>query len=297
MDTDALKLLLMIEERGSLSAVAKQLDCAVSTVARRLEALEAGLGLRLLDRRANGVRLTDEGARIAALAVPIVDQAARIGRAAAALNAAASGGMVTISATDLIITDTLAPALPDLWRRAPGLAVTLKSQSEIVSLAAREADLAIRMARPTEPSLIAQRIGEVALGCYASPAYLAGRDPQGIRLNDERLLIYDDSYGRIAELDWVAAAGLTGAVMLRTGSTRALINACAGGAGIALLPARLAEQAGLVAVAAPVRLPPRPVWLLTHRDIRRLPAIRAAHAWVVRCFADTARALPVARDA
>ncbi len=285
MDIDALKLLILLDDRGSMSAVAKQLDVAVSTVARRLETLEAQLNLRLLDRRANGVRLTADGARIAAMAVPLVDQAARIGRAASALGSQGAAGMVTISATEFVIADTLAPALPLLWASSPGLAVTLKSQGEVVSLAAREADLAIRMARPTEPSLVARRIGEVPLGCYASPAYLASRDPAGIRLSDERLLVYDDSYGRIAEMDWVAAAGLTGAVMLRTGSTRALINACAGGAGVALLPVQAAERAGLITLPAPVQLLPRPIWLLAHRDIRRLPAIRAAHAWVVKCFA------------
>jgi len=285
MDIQALKTLLDLDRRGSLSAVAGHEDVAVSTIARRLDALEAALGLRLLDRRANGVRLTAEGQRIAALAVPIVDQAARIDRAAVALKASARGGSVTISATEFVVSEMLAPMLPDLWRTAPDLAVTLRAQGEVVSLAAREADLAIRMSRPTEPSLIAQKVGEVPLGCFASPAWLDGCDPAAIALGDARLLVYDDSYGRIAELDWVAAQGLTGQVILRCGSTRALINACAAGSGIALLPVRAAERAGLIAVQAPFALPPRPVWLLTHRDIRRLPAIRATHRWIERVFA------------
>lgn len=285
MDTDALALLLLLAERGSLSAVAKAQDVAVSTIARRLDGLEARLGLRLIDRRANGARLTDEGMRIAALAAPIVDQAARIGRAAAAIKASAQGGMVTISATELVIADTLAPALADLWRHAPGLAVTLRTQGEVVSLAAREADIAVRMSRPHEPSLIARRIAEIPLGAFASSAYLAGRDPAALRLGDERLLAYDDSYGRIAELDWIAANGLTGAVMLRTGSTRALIAACAAGAGIALLPVGAAGRAGLVPVPVPLVPPVRQVWLLTHRDLNRLPAIRAAQRWITSAFA------------
>lgn len=285
MDVQALKTLLDLDRRGSLSAVATHADVAVSTIARRLDALEAALGLRLLDRRANGVRLTAEGQRIAALAGPIVEQAARIDRAAAALKASAHGGSVTISATEFVVSEMLAPVLPDLWRAAPDLTVTLRAQGEVVSLAAREADLAIRMSRPTEPSLIAQKVGEVPLGCFASLAWLDGRDPGTIGLSDAQLLIYDDSYGRIAELDWVAAQGLTGAVMLRSGSTRALINACAAGGGVALLPVRAAARAGLVPVKVPFALPPRPVWLLTHRDIRRLPAIRAAHRWIERAFA------------
>lgn len=285
MDVQALRTLLDLDRRGSLSAVATHADVAVSTIARRLDSLEAALGLRLLDRRANGVRLTAEGQRIAALAGPIVEQADRIDRAAAALKASAHGGSVTISATEFVVSEILAPLLPDLWRAAPDLTVTLRAQGEVVSLAAREADLAIRMSRPTEPSLIAQKIGEVPLGCFASAAWLDGRDPSMIELSDAQLLIYDDSYGRIAELDWVAAQGLTGAVMLRSGSTRALINACAAGGGVALLPVRAAGRAGLVPVKVPFALPPRPVWLLTHRDIRRLPAIRAAHRWIERAFA------------
>lgn len=285
VDSEDLKLLLMLDERGSLSAVAKPLGLAVSTIARRLEGLETALGLRLLDRRANGVRLTADGSRIAALAAPLVEQAAQIGRAAAALGASSAAGSVTISATDLIVTDVLAPALPQLWQMAPGLCVTLRPQGEVVSLAAREADIALRMSRPEGASLIARRIFEIDLGCFASAGYLAGRDPASLRLEDERLLIYDDSYGPIAELDWVAKAGLTSAVALRTGSTRALLQATEAGAGIALLPVPFAQAAGLIAVPLALAVPPRPVWLLTHRDIRRLPAIRAAHRWIAAAFA------------
>lgn len=293
MDSEDLKLLLMLDERGSLSAVAKQLDLAVSTVARRLEGLEATLGLRLLDRRANGVRLTSEGSRIAALATPLVDQAARITRAASALGASNAAGHVTISSIDLIITDVLAPALPRLAQFAPGLSVTLRAQGDVVSLAAREADIALRMSRPEGASLIARRISEIALGCFASVDYLAGRAPESITLRDEKLLVYDDSYGRIAERDWVTRAGLDGAVVLRTGSTRALLNATAAGGGVALLPVQFAERAGLVHLPAPFAVPARPVWLLTHRDVRRLPAIRAAHRWITDAFAQLDAPQPI----
>lgn len=284
MDSEALRLLLILRERGSLSAVAKQLDVAVSTVARRLESLEGDLQLRLLDRRSNGVRLSEDGARIAAMAMPLVDQAQHIERAALALRQQGTAGHVTISATEFVVSELLAPALPRLWASAPGLAVTLKSQGEVVSLAARAADLSVRMSTPQEPGLIGKRIGDVPLGCYASPDYLAGRDPGALHLNEERLLVYDDSYGRIAELDWVAALRLSGAVVMRSGSTRALINACAAGAGVALLPARQAERAGLIAVPLATGLPPRPVWLLTHPDARRLPTVRAAHRWIAETF-------------
>lgn len=286
MDTDALRLLMLLDRLGSMSAVARSRDVAVSTIARRLEGLEAALGLRLLDRRASGVRLSADGARIAAMAPALVDQAARIERTASALKRRGTDASLTISATEFIVTEFLAPALPRLWASAPGLAVTLKSQGEVVSLAERAADIAIRMGAPHEPTLVGRRIGETRLGCFASPDYLAGRDPGALAFGEERLLAYDDSFGRIPEADWITALGLDGAVMCRAGSTRALIMACAAGGGIALLPERAALRAGLIRVAAPVSIAPRPIWVVTHRDLSRTAAVRAAMRWIVAACAE-----------
>lgn len=285
MDPASLDLLRLVDEERNLSLVARRLNVAVSTVSRRIDALEAELGLRLLDRRSSGARLTPEGRRIAVLARPIVDQTAALRRAAEGLAVEASARPLVISATEFVVSDLLAPALPNLFRAAPTLSVVLRSQAEIVSLAHREADLAIRMSRPTGDSLIAKRLGEIALGCFAHRDYLGGRDPTMLDLGAERLLIYDDSYGRMQELDWVAAVGLERAVALRTPSTRGLLTAATAGAGVAILPMVYALRAGLVPVPTPFAIPTRTVWLITHRDLRRLPAVRVAHGWVVRTFA------------
>lgn len=101
-------------------------------------------------------------------------------------------------------------------------------------------------------------------------------------LRAERLLIYDDSYVRMSELDWVAGAGLERAVAMRTPSTRGLLTATVAGAGIAILPALYALRAGLIAVPTPFAVPLRTAWLITHRDVRRLPAVRTAHGWSCR---------------
>ncbi|WP_054110543.1 LysR family transcriptional regulator [Brevundimonas sp. AAP58] len=284
MDLASLDLLRLVDEERNLSLVARRMNVAVSTVSRRIDALEADLGLRLLDRRASGARLTPEGRRIAVLARPIVDQAAALRRAAEGLAVEVRERPLVISATEFVVSDLLAPALTTLFRASPKLSVVLRSQAEIVSLAHREADLAIRMSRPKGDSLIAKRLGDIALGCFAHRDYLTGRDPATLDFSAERLLIYDDSYGRMSELDWVAAAGLERAVAMRTPSTRGLLTATVAGAGIAILPALYALRAGLIAVPTPFAIPPRTAWLITHRDIRRLPAVRTAHAWVVQTF-------------
>ena len=284
MQTGDLEWLLAIARGGSLSAAAKARGVAVSTAARRLDALETDLKLRLVDRRPDGVRLTADGVRIAALAAPAIDASDRIERAAATMQAV--GPLpVGISATEFVVSEILAPALPRLWAKHRDLSITLQSQAELVSLASRDADLAIRMSRPEGASLMAKKLPTLRLGLFASAAYLAGRKLASLRLSEERLLVYDDSYGRLPELDWVDASGFAHTVALRTGSSRALMAAAEVGAGIALLPAAFARPKGLIEVPAPAVLPGRTPWLIAHRDLRRLPPIRAVHSWIVETFA------------
>lgn len=284
MDSSDIDLLMSVAQTGSLSGAAKRLDVAVSTVGRRLDALEAVLGLRLVDRRMNGARLTPGGERIAALAEPVAEGLARIGRAAAAMRQGSERESVVVSATEFIVSDVLAPALPRLYEQHPGITVALRSEAAVVSLAAREADVAVRMSRPEGNSLLAKKLPEQRLGLFATTGYLRGRSVASLDLRTERLLVYDDSYGRLPELDWLGAAGLEASVALRTGSTRALVTATAAGAGIGLLPDWTGRLAGLVEIPPPADIPGRAPWLIVHRDLRRLPSIRAVHAWISRAF-------------
>lgn len=278
--------LIAIRDAGTLSAAAKARGVAVSTVSRRIETLEAALGLQLVDRRTDGVRLTPAGLAVAEAAAPIAEQMRRVERVAESLRQGAKSVPVRISATEFVISDVLAPALDRLWAMGADFAVHLQSQADVVSLAARDADLAIRMVRPEGASLYARRLADIRLGLFASADYLAGRDPAGLDLAAERLLIYDDSYGRLPELEWVRRHGLAEAVAMRTGSTRGLLAAALAGAGIAMLPVPFALRAGpLVEVPPPSLLPSRQPWLIVHRDLRGRPAIRLAQKWVAEAFA------------
>lgn len=291
LDAGDLDDLVAVAHAGSLSAAAKRRGVAISTLGRRIDALEAQIGLRLLDRRADGVRLTREGAQIATLAEPLAEQVARVARAAEALRSGAKTTPVRVTATEFVISDVLAPSLPALWAQGVRFPLHLQSQPEIVSLAGRDADLAIRMVRPEGASLFARKLGELRLGLYASPAYLAERDPAAIDLRAERLLAYDDSYGRLPELDWLDRQGLSGALAMRTASTRAILVAAEAGAGIALIPRAFGDRNGaLIALPTPSPIPSRHPWLIVHRDLRGLPNIRAVQRWIVATFAALLRA-------
>ncbi len=286
LDPQDLEDLLAIRDTGTLSAAAKARGVAISTVSRRIETLEASLGLQLVDRRTDGVRLTGAGLAIAEAASPIAEQMRRVERVAESLRQGSKTMPVRISATEFVISDVLAPALAQLWEMGADFPLHLQSQADVVSLAGRDADLAIRMVRPEGASLYARRLADIRLGLFASADYLAGREPAAIDLRAERLLIYDDSYGRLPELDWVTRHGLSDAVAMRTGSTRGLLAAALAGAGVALLPVPFAVRAGtLTEIPPPSALPSRQPWLIVHRDLRRIPAIRLAQRWVVKAFA------------
>lgn len=288
MQRDAFDLLVAVARGGSFSAAAKRQGIAVSTVARRIEALERQLGLALIDRRADGAVLTDHGTRIAEAAEPLAEQLDRVRRAAASLKSESRMPPVRLSATEFVISDVLAPRLDRLWVKGEPLQLQLQVQADLVSLAARDADLAVRMVRPEGASLIIRKLPDLPLGLFAARSYLAGRDPAALDLSGERLLTYDDSYGLTPELRWLRTSGLGGAVAMRTGSTRALLSAARAGAGVALLPVPIAaREPELVPLPAPP-LPPRTPFLVVHRDLRRDPAVRRVRDWAAACFRDIA---------
>ncbi len=291
LDPRDLDDLIAVWRAGSLSAAAKRRGVAISTISRRIEALETALKLRLIDRQASGSVLTRQGVEIASAAEPLSAQIDRVARVAEALRGEGTDLPVRLSATEFVISDVLAPALPALFAMRGGFALHLQSQGDVVSLAARDADLAIRMSRPEGASLIARKLPVLRLGFFASHDFLAGRDPATLDLAGQPLLVYDDSYGRLPELDWLDRHGLRGSVAMRTGSTRALATAAKAGAGLAMLAVPIAIRSPeLVEIPTPEPLPSRTPWLLVHRDLRKQPSIRLVHRWVLETFATLVRA-------
>ena len=278
MDVADLEWLRAVSELGSLSAAAKAKNVSVSTASRRMDALEGLLKVRILDRGARGVRLTPEGHRIAALAQPAIEAAAAVERAAASMRTATTRKIVRISATEFVVADVLAPNVPSFHAAKPGVALELVADTNVVSLAERDADIAIRMSRPVGASLYAQALPAISLGLFGC------REFAGEKSGPLPLLTYDDSYGRLPELAWLDGADRAYEIVLRTSSTRALLMAARAGAGIALLPAAFAKREGLVEVAklpAPLARTP---WITVHRDLRQIAHIRAVVSWIKQAF-------------
>jgi len=282
MNWENVRCFVAVAEGGSLTAGARRLDMSIATLARKVDALEAELGLKVLRRSPGGVRLSPEGARVLTLAQAGAEHLSQLERLAASLKAGLPDKPIRISATEPMIVEVLAPRLPELRRRAPAIRIGFSASTATVDLHRDEADLAIRLARPVGDSLVARRLPDIKLGLFASTGYLGDADPAAIDLQAQDLLMFDDSFGDIPEVRWLRDNDLERCVVLESSSTMALLNAASAGCGVAMLPVFLARRRGLIRVRGP-RIPARSPWLVFHKDLRRAPMVKLVRDWVVDC--------------
>lgn len=276
LDWDDLRSFLAIARDGTLSAAARRLGVRQSTMGRRLAALEARAGVRLLERTPRGFRLTSAGEAARA-------EVERMEDAALAAERAVSGrdvrleGVVRLTTVSGFAEPVLMPALADLATRYPGIVVELIADDRTFSLAAREADLAIRLARPRGQSMRGRRVGSIAFGLYASEAYLASHSVPALAGSEgegHRVILTRDETGAYPEVDVLATMAPKASVALRSDSRSSHVAAARAGLGIAVLGHHVAAETDLVRIDSPP-LPGREIWLVQHEDTSAVPRIRA----------------------
>ncbi|MGI9234869.1 MAG: LysR family transcriptional regulator [Woeseiaceae bacterium] len=170
-DWNRARAFLVTAEEGSLSAAARALKMTQPTLGRQVTALEQELGVTLFERRGRGLELTASG-------LDLVEHVRAMGHAASSLSLTASGqstsleGTVCITATDVTAVFVLPPIIERLRRAEAGIEIELISSNSSSDLKRREADIAVRAYRPTQPDLIAKKVGNLPASLYASPRYL-----------------------------------------------------------------------------------------------------------------------------
>ena len=279
-DWENLRHFVVLAREGTLSAAARQLGVDHATVARRVAALEAETGLKLIDRRARSYALTDDGRRIAATALPMEEAAFAVGRA---VQAAKPGlrGEVSVSAPPSLANALVAPQLYRLRRRHAGIRIKLIGEKRSASLNRREADVALRLSRPREPGLVARKIGSFGFGLYGAPDYVKDT-PRHARA----FITYDDSMDDAPQQKWIQAVAAGNEIVLRTNDLENQAAAARTGVGLAVLPHFLGDgDPRLERCDASPAPPSRDVWLLVHRDIRQAPLVRAVMEFLTDCVA------------
>ncbi|KPP82982.1 MAG: LysR family transcriptional regulator [Oceanicaulis sp. HLUCCA04] len=275
-DWNHARAFLVTVHTGSLSAAARALGSTQPTLSRQVSAFEAEIGVTLFERTQRSMRPTAAGRAIAVHVRRMADNALELALSAAGQSASLSG-TVTIAAADLTAAYHLPAALIRLREIAPQIRVGLAVSDTISDLKARDADIAIRHVRPTQPDLIARLLGEVTAGIYASPAYLSRQGPVRTR-GDLRKMTWigfsepERVTHHLANYDLELPASAIG---YWTADGNAILEMVRAGLGLSVLPADIAATGNaLVPVLPDLFRIQVPVWLVTHRELLTNPRIR-----------------------
>ncbi len=276
LDWDDLRTFLAITRSHTLSGAARALGVRQSTMGRRLEALEARAGVRLLSKTPTGYVLTPAGE--AALAhVERMEQEALAVELAVAGHDQRLEGVVRLTTMSALAVSLLPPVLAAFRERYPGITVEVITETRLLSLSRREADLSLWPAPPEGNELVARKVAEIPYHLYASAAYLAraGQPDLEAGAPGHSVILRPEADRHYPDMLWITRLTSNAAVALRTGNTDLQLAAAEAGIGIAALPDTLALDHALVRVPVEGPVPRRELWLAVHHDTRRTPRISA----------------------
>lgn len=186
-DWTLIRSFLAVAEAGSLSAAARATGISQPTLGRHIQAIEAALQVALFTRTAQGQALTEAGQSLLAPARAMQAAAAELALTAKG-HAAGIEGTVRITASRVVSHVILPPILARLRAEEPGIQIDLVPSDTTENLLFGEADIALRMYRPTQPDLVARQIGDLPLGLYAAKSYL---DRRGRPASADELMRHD----------------------------------------------------------------------------------------------------------
>jgi len=265
MEWSDVRIFLAIAEAGTLGKAARRLGLTQPTMGRRLKALEAALGQSLFQRTSDGFVLTDEGNAMLGPAERMAEEASALQRAVAGEDRRLSGSL-RLSSSDWFGTHILAPVLARFAADHPEIKIELLTDSRLFSLAQREADLVFRITPFTEPEVIARKLVHIEYGLYGA----AGGGDRS------RLIAMDEAFGGMPDVAWLKRMLPDAEIGLRSNNRDVQAAFCAAGAGLAVLPRPLGDKiAGLELIDLGEAPPGRDTWVGYHRDLKRLPRLRA----------------------
>jgi DNA-binding transcriptional LysR family regulator len=271
MDWNDLRYVLAVSRAGTLAAAARRLRVDQTTVARRLAEAERGLRVRLFERVDGSLRPTRAGEAAILQAERVEQEIETLERGIGGADARVAGS-VRLTAVPVLVNRLLVPAASALRAKYPGLRLELIADSRNASLTRREADIALRFARPDSGrAVLARRIGHVGYALYG-PRRKAKTLPW---------LTYDESFAHLPQARWIEQArGDEPVAPLALSDAEAIAAAVRAGLGKSLLPCFAADgDPGLRRLGDKVVLT-RELWLLTHEALRHQARLAAVVDWL-----------------
>ena len=276
LDWSLVQAFLAVAETGSLSGAARALGTSQPTLGRQIKGIEAQLGAELFHRQPRGFALTRTGADLVAPAQAMRAAVQQIALTAAGQQARLEG-TVRITASVATSAVHLPPIIARIRKLEPEIAIELVPSDDSRNLLYREADIAVRMYRPTQLELVTQHIGDIALGVFAAKSYLADRGrPRSLADLPRHDFVGYDTNPEI--INGFVVAGIPvdrDFFKTRCDDNIAYWELVRAGCGIGFAQTHIGRADPAVAeIDLGLQLPVLPVWLTAHEAMRQTPRIR-----------------------
>ncbi|MET3598664.1 LysR family transcriptional regulator [Martelella mangrovi] len=273
---DYYRTLLAVLDTGSLSAAARHLGLTQPTVGRHIEALEAEAGQQLFTRSQRGLEPTDTALSMRHLAEAMAATADAIRRTASESRTAVSGS-VRISASDVIAVEVLPEILAPVMAGHAALDIEVSVSDAVEDLLNRQADIALRMVKPTQDALLVRHIGEIPIGCFARDDVIArhGTPQKPEDITNLPTIGYDRELIYIREATKALGDMPLPAFDFRSDSNLAQLSAIRSGCGFGFCQVPLGRRDPRLVEVVRGQIPlSLPLWVVMHEDLRHSPRCR-----------------------
>ena len=272
MNWDDVRYFLALCRDGSVSSAGRRLGVNHTTVARRIAAFEAELGTRLFDRTRDGYAMTQAAENMYPQALEMEARAQAIDRTMAGRDAELEGRLKITVPYDFA-NRIVAPALPEFRDQYPCIELELLTTTGLVDLAAREADIAVRLTEKPPEYLVGRQVLPLRHGVYGASSYMRRR-----RDNVDVILFRSEK-----DLPPWVAENFPGAAVAAQTDNLSTMHACvSAGLGLARMPCYEADaDPGLQRLDVPLTPSKWGVWILNHVDLRSTARVRVAREFLI----------------
>lgn len=277
-DWNDLKAFLAVARGGSTLAASKALAVNQTTVARRVESLEAALSLKLFERGQSGSRLTEAGRDLLAEGEK-VERAAQNFDSRAKAHQRGMAGSIRVTCIEILANMAVTPAIGEFRKLHPEVQVDLMITDQPLDLSVGEADLAVRAVQTLPNSdLLARKISDYEFALYCARDYA---ERKGVPTSMEDLVNHDLIGGdagldQVAAMIWMFEQAHGKAPVTRSNSMSNLVHAVRAGLGIAPLPCVVADtDTRLVRCTEIISSARATSYILLRRELKDVPRVRA----------------------
>lgn len=285
LDWESARIFLEVARRKSFRAASGALHQSVNALRRRLDQLEEQLGATLFTRHVDGVRLTEEGQRVLAVAQRMETDAFDLVRAASQSTAMIEGE-VKLAITEGLGTFWVAPRIAEFRKANPRILVDLRCAMSPADILRLEADVSVQLARPTQKDVRIVKLGRMHLMPYAAQSYLHRHgEPRSVADLVNHHFVEQVADNLVSAKSYADEFGIDAFQMAaRNNVSGAHYFAIATGSGIGLLPT---YSSAVGATVFPLDLgmhAHHDIWLAYHADASRIPRVRQLIDWLIATF-------------